>query len=642
MNLKFRFLFVFFILIMTCLKANNQSYLELSNEFIRIIVNNQTDNIGRFSIETTLGSPKNKNDDYQSLIYGRPLPWTSYTSIYSDNKIFIFGGKNSKFKKRSNEKLLFTTDNQQYITQNKIITEGFCDDLKITQTLNFFRHPHTRVLDTALISYTIKNTSKKSKQTGLRILLDTMLGKNDAAPFRFGQEAITSEREYFKNDLYSFWQTFDSLSSPNVIAQGTLLSEENSIFPPDRLLISNWGHLASNPWKNTYKKSRSFIQIGAQDPDTALALYWHPQTLAPGETRTFKTLYGIGGLNLSPGELSIGVSCPSLLNIQHSYPFLVMIYVMNTGGYTSTNTRLNIKLPNGITLSSGTLSYELGLIEPGQTRQIPVFLKLNPNIKSGTKTLKINISSDSLESNEASQFIKLLSPAPLKTKLSLDQPMVFDNQRTYTNLTLNVQNNSPFYYQNVSAFIDSMSNLLIPDFETVSKNISIAPYESATLNWSLEVNAVSNNIGSVKTIIKSPFDFQEVFTSQNIIQNFSSLETKPSTTNLTINNYMYLEIKFPQRFLSKNPSFSIQYDPDSLAYVRTSLPSVLSQFNIHDFIKQDKSKLHIDLNNAALQYDYLNFKIHFKSLKIGPSPIKIFNYDQQIDSIVINIKEMLL
>ena len=82
MNLKYK-LFICFCLLINFVQAETASFLDLSNEFIRIIVNNQDDNIGRFAIETTQGSPLNKQDDFQSLIYGRPLPWTSFTSIFS-------------------------------------------------------------------------------------------------------------------------------------------------------------------------------------------------------------------------------------------------------------------------------------------------------------------------------------------------------------------------------------------------------------------------------------------------------------------------------------------------------------------------------------------------------------------------------
>ena len=55
--------------------------VELANEFIKLIVNHSDQDFGRFSLETTGGHPNTSLDDHQLLIFGRPIPWTSYTTI---------------------------------------------------------------------------------------------------------------------------------------------------------------------------------------------------------------------------------------------------------------------------------------------------------------------------------------------------------------------------------------------------------------------------------------------------------------------------------------------------------------------------------------------------------------------------------
>ena len=64
----------------------------LSNEYIRIIVNGEDENTGRYALETTEGDPNRVSDDGQPLIYGRPKPWTSYTSLRIDGEDYVFGG----------------------------------------------------------------------------------------------------------------------------------------------------------------------------------------------------------------------------------------------------------------------------------------------------------------------------------------------------------------------------------------------------------------------------------------------------------------------------------------------------------------------------------------------------------------------
>ena len=79
----------------------------LENEFIKIILNKGPQDQGRFSIETTNGDPLNLSDNNQLLIYGRPIPWTSYTTIKIDDQNFIFGGPSKKTQRRTGKKVKF-------------------------------------------------------------------------------------------------------------------------------------------------------------------------------------------------------------------------------------------------------------------------------------------------------------------------------------------------------------------------------------------------------------------------------------------------------------------------------------------------------------------------------------------------------
>ena len=53
----------------------------------------------------------------------------------------------------------------------------------------------------------------------------------------------------------------------------------------------------------------------------------------PGETQHIKTVYGLGGVSLAPGELSIGLSLPKQIPSNSTYPFLIVAYLVNSGGY---------------------------------------------------------------------------------------------------------------------------------------------------------------------------------------------------------------------------------------------------------------------------------------------------------------------
>ena len=50
-----------------------------------------------------------------------------------------------------------------------------------------------------------------------------------------------SEQSFSGDSLAPFWQAFDALNAPTVIAQGLLTDPRLNLTTPDRVLLSNWG-----------------------------------------------------------------------------------------------------------------------------------------------------------------------------------------------------------------------------------------------------------------------------------------------------------------------------------------------------------------------------------------------------------------
>lgn len=94
--------------------------------------------------------------------------------------------------------------------------------IQVWQVLSITRSSTTGLMDTAQIEYHVENTDTETHWVGLRLMLDTMLGANDGAPFRVEDRALTTDTVYYAQNMPEFWQAFDSLSSPQVMAQGTL------------------------------------------------------------------------------------------------------------------------------------------------------------------------------------------------------------------------------------------------------------------------------------------------------------------------------------------------------------------------------------------------------------------------------------
>ena len=286
-----RIILVFLCLCSLVWSEDAPKRLSLSNESVAVFVTNTESEKGRFAIETTGGDPSRDTDNNQPLIYGRPVPWTSYTTLRIDGKSYVFGGKSSK---RMASGVGYGVVKKQIQNDSEIITVTDFDGIEVMQILSFLRNPMSRVKDMIHIEYVVTNKRSKSHQLGLRLMLDTMLGKNDGAPFRLKQHSYQSEQSFSGDSLAPFWQAFDALNAPTVIAQGLLTDPRLNLTTPDRVLLSNWGLLTDNAWTIKYKEGRSFVREGELELDTALALYWNERTLAPSESVRFRSAYGLG------------------------------------------------------------------------------------------------------------------------------------------------------------------------------------------------------------------------------------------------------------------------------------------------------------------------------------------------------------
>ena len=72
----------------------------------------------------------------------------------------------------------------------------------------------------------------------------------------------------------------------------------------------NWGALADQPYAVKVEEGRSFIEMGKEQ-----ILLWHYyliKTIGSSEIRTYKTVMGLGGISLEPGDLALGLTSPKL------------------------------------------------------------------------------------------------------------------------------------------------------------------------------------------------------------------------------------------------------------------------------------------------------------------------------------------
>lgn len=401
--------------------------VSIENEFIRIRVTRGPVEMGRFAVDTTGGDPSRAADDDKVLIYGSRAPWTSYTTILLDGKPYLFGGRT--LRRAGLDCSVGEIAQSPQVKDNRILASVAIGDLRVTQELGFARSPTTRVEDAANIVYRVTNEGGARHSVGLRMMLDTMLGANDGAPLRAGDSAIATAAQLYSADIPDYWQAFDSLANPAVISQGSLRGP--GLSAPDRLQMVDWGTLADAPWSFPFPVGADFTRRGEEAQDTAVALYWDPAPLGPGESRTYATRYGVGGVTLSPAELSLGLTAPAEVDYQYDEerPFSVVAYVENTGGFAARGAALRLEPSEGLRLAEGTPIVPLGTLPPGRTRQATWRL-LSTGKVTGNLQLVVTVTSENLEPNRVAREITVNSPPQLSLFVSApDRLLVTSDNR---------------------------------------------------------------------------------------------------------------------------------------------------------------------------------------------------------------------
>jgi len=392
--------------------------VRLYNEYIAIIVNATEENTGRFAVQTTGGDPDRESDNESPLIYMIPgqVPWTSYATVRIDGIDYVFGGKATERAGRAGltgEQLIAPR-----VVDGRLIETAYrLGPIDVTQNLSIIRSSTTGLLDTVRIEYRLVNRDERAHNVGFRLVLDTMLGSNDGAPLRVEESAITTDTAFFGDQIPEFWQAFDSLTDPRVTAQGTLRGSD--VTTPDRVYFTNWGALADGVWDFDFEPGRDFTRLGEFELDSATALYWDPRPLLPGEERVYVTHYGLGGISISPGQLSIGVTSPSTVTADpdRTVTFPIIAYIQNTGEGDARDVVARLELPRGLRPVGGeALVRRLGNLPSGRTSQVTWRVALDGAV-GGELTYTVRVEAINAESNAVSRSVQIVSPAALTITL---------------------------------------------------------------------------------------------------------------------------------------------------------------------------------------------------------------------------------
>lgn len=336
------------VLLFTCF-ALDGAVLEMKNDYIRIIGDPET---GRFILKTTGGDPALTSDQNALLLY-EDYPPTSFTTIQVDETVYKFGDNTGNFSVRMNER------------EGVITAVWNVGNTEVNQKLKIVKGPTTGNPDTVEASYNVINKDFREHSIGVRIMLDTYLGREDGAPFRVPELGdITSEQELKKSELPDYWYSYDDLAEPTVRAQGTVKIPDNPL--PDKIIFASWERFNKYLWDFEIKPGRTFRRSIIGPPDSAVAILWSPKVLKPNENLMVKTYYGLYGASLAKGKvfnISLGGPVETA-----GEPVTVTADVQNISPFTAKRVTATIFPPPG--LKSGEGDTAVKGLEDINTKQI--------------------------------------------------------------------------------------------------------------------------------------------------------------------------------------------------------------------------------------------------------------------------------
>lgn len=320
----------------------------------------------------TLATAGDPYDSSNRLLFGHPSPWSSETTFYVDGSVYGNG--------LSDDQTDYYELTQASATAGGVNTTVWsAGGIELTQRLSLSAGSEGGPLNNLRIEYTATNVDTVNHVAGIRIFLDTWLGDNDGAPFRVpGIGDVTHETERWGLEIPSTWSGFDDLDNPDKIAHGTLVCGD---YPrPDRVIWGAWATMCDHAWDYAPDGGRLLTD------DSAVAVYFHPTTLRPGQSRTVGTFYGTTTfeIDINP-PLAIALSGPGQLdegiNNYIPNPFFVVAYIEHSVPTVTVpvqNAFAEIRLPSGFSLKSTPARSDLGTMNSGDTRTVWWYVEAEP------------------------------------------------------------------------------------------------------------------------------------------------------------------------------------------------------------------------------------------------------------------------
>ncbi len=386
--------------------------ISITSKYIEVIVDNPT---GRFFIKTLKGDPENPNDDNKVILFDK-LPPTSYGTVLVDKEAFTIGGTDGYFETHP------TTSGNKIIATwrpNKV------NKIKVIQIIEIVTNVFTLRDDIVKISYLIVNEDNKDHTVNVSILLDTVLGENDKAPFIVpGYGKIDNETVFYENNMPSLWYSFDKIENPKVKTMG-ILSDIGGVTMPSKIVFASWRKLDKAIWEYIPEVGASFAEGIFAGRDTGVRIYFKNTLLAPQQLTYFSTMFGLYGDTIKSLEnVSLSLSGPNIIS---SFPFAIVGTIENKEKFDIRN--LKVELSGDPVFSISNTITNVEILKQDDILSLSWLVDVSPYIlqkienKEYEFTMKIQgeILSTNIESSVSRKFQFNITNLPSISKESLKE-----------------------------------------------------------------------------------------------------------------------------------------------------------------------------------------------------------------------------
>jgi hypothetical protein len=276
------------------------------------------------------------------------------------------------------------------------------EQVQITQIVEIVPGDQSRLLDTCLVRYVIENQDRNPHRVGLRFLLDTYIGSNDGVPFLIPPskqsakpQLCDDQMEFARTeDIPDFIQALEkpeNLTNPGTVAH-VQLRLGGKIEPPSRVTLGAWPNPALAYKDERCRQERTLwtvplLPIKTLSPaDSAVAIYWNPERLEPGQKREVGFACGLGSLSSGEGGGKLALTVGGAFT--PGGEFTVTAYVQNpVRGQTVT-----LEVPDGFAILGDEKQTVPALAPDASSRNSPVTWKVKAGPKTGKYTLTVQSS----------------------------------------------------------------------------------------------------------------------------------------------------------------------------------------------------------------------------------------------------------